>query len=234
MERNFNDAVRKYNLEAQRFDSADGLYNGYVGQNNYAGESYASGPASAPVGDVFSKINDGERIYTVVITNTNTSGAAINAIVFGADIYPGAAQANGGVTVTIQESSHSQVRYESQRSPFWVNGLRYITTTNSQMTSQVPTLTRSNSAGRVETVPFRPLSYRTAYNQITTQIDAPDFKFMVDGSTYWTVPVIANETVTMILQIGGRWDAAEVVKGDSPVMVANQSRLISGIGGSMR
>lgn len=230
---NYKKAIQQYNMEAQAFDSADGLYSSYVGESNYLGESRADGAYQSQAGDVFSKIQDGERIYTIVITNTNSSGGAINAIVFGADLYSGSTQPNAGVTVTIQESSHSQVRAESQRSPFWVNGLRYITTTNSQMTSQVPSITRSTSAGKVETVPFRPLSYRTAYNQITTQIDAPNFKFAVDGSTYWTVPVIANETVTIIMQIGGRYDASKVIDGQSPVKVANQSRLISGIGGSM-
>ena len=229
---NFETAIKRYQAEAQNFDNADGLYSsGFIGDGrmNYVGESNADG--GMPQGDAFSALNDGERIYTVVITNTNTSGSAINAIVFGGDIYSGSTQPNAGVTVTVQESSHSQVRAESQRSPFWVNGLRYITTTNSQMTSQVPLVYRSTSAGKTESIPFRPLSFRTAYNQITTQVDAPNFRFLVDGSTYWSVPTIANETITIIFQIGGRWNSADAVKGQSPFQVANQSKLISGIGG---
>jgi hypothetical protein len=235
MTKNFKRSIEKYHLEAQSYDSADGLYSGYVGQNSFVGASSADGGAPAALsqnGQVFTKLGDGERNYTVVITNTNTSGSAINAIVFGADIYSGATQPNAGVTVVIQESSHAQVRAQSQRSPFWINGLRYITTTASQMTSQVPTISYNNAQGRTESYPFIPLRYRTAYNQIATQIDAPNFQMLVDGSTFWTVPVIANEQVTFIFQIGGMWDASKAVEGKSPFEVANQNRLVSGIGGA--
>lgn len=236
MKKDFQREIAKYHAEAENFDSADGLYSGYAGESNgYAGEqNNADGMQMSQSGDVFSRISDGERNYTVVITNTNTSGAAINAIVFGADLYSGATQENAGVTVTVQESTHARVRAASQRSPFWVNGIRYITTTNSQMTSQVPKIWRKSSAGGDQSFPFIPLRYRTSYNNITTQIDAPDLKFLVDGATYWEVPVIANETVTIVFQLGGRWDAAKVVQGKSPVEVANQSKLVSGIGGSWR
>lgn len=227
---NFNKQIEKYNLEAQNFDNANGdIYSSYVGQGNYVGQ-YANGEPSANANG-YGKLDDGERLYTVVVTNTNTSGAAVAAIVFGGDLYSGSTQPNAGVTVTVSESSHSQVRAESQRSPFWVNGLRYLTTTASQMQTQVPTWYVSESSGAINQRPFRPLSYRTAYNQITTQIDAPTFKILINGSTYLSLPVIANETVTIMFQIGGRWDASQAVKGDSPFLVANQSKLVSGIGG---
>jgi hypothetical protein len=238
MRRNFQRAIDKYNIEAQSFDSADGLYSSqYIGQNGFVGENYANGQAPATIsnqGQMFSRLSDGERTYTVVINNTNTSGGAVNAIIFGADLYSGNTQPNAGVTVVVRESSHAQARAQSQSRPFWINGLRYITTTDSQMTSQVPTVSYANAQGFTETFPFIPIRYRTAYNQIATQIDVPDFKMLVDGSTYWTVPVIANEQVTFIFQIGGQWDASKAVEGKSPFEVANQSKLVSGIGGSWK
>jgi hypothetical protein len=224
--KNYKNLIAKYNSEVEAFDSADGLYNNYVGNENRADGSY-----SAPSGQGFTKISDGDRLYTVVVTNTNTSGGAVNAIVFGSDLYSGSTQPNPGVTVTVQESSHAQARNESSRSPFWVNGLRYITTTNSQMTSQIPVFYRTSSSGRGEFEPFRPMAYRTAMNNISNQVDADDFQFYIDGSSYIQVPVIANETVTFMLYIGGRVDMGEALKGNSPFKVANQKKLNTGIAG---
>lgn len=222
--------VDRYNAESQSFDNFGGgiVQDSYIGEN-YIGESRADGGASPMGGDIFSKLSDGEKYYTVVVTNTQTSGAAVTAIVFGANQYSGSTQANAGVTVTVQESSHAEVRSESQNSPFWVNGLRYMCATASQLQGQVPTIQRRNSAGVTESVQFRPLSFKTADQQSTTQIDAPNYAFQVDGTVSMQVPVIASEVLTILFQIGGRFNASQSVSGKSPLEVANQRALRTGI-----
>lgn len=236
---NWKKEASKYLNHSRNFSSYDGLAirDGFIGQTrnaNFIGESSRADGGATPSGmggDMFSTLNDGNKLYTVVVTNTNSTGSpAITAIVFGANKYgTGEFQPNAGVTVNVLESSHAQVRAESQNSPLWINGLRYFTTTVAQMQGQTLTIYKQTAAGEVNSQIFRPLSFKTAYQQQTTQIDAPGYKFLVDGSTEVQVPVIGGETVTMVLQIGGRFDSSNIVNGQSSLAVANQRELATGL-----
>jgi hypothetical protein len=230
--KNWKNSVKKYALESRNFDNADGsglVRDSFIGQNNYIGESYANGQNAPMGGDVFSYLNDGNKYYTAVITNTETTGDAITAIVFGANQYSGSTQANAGVTVTIQESSHAEARAASQTEPFWVNGLRYRTSTTSQINNQVLTIQKRTSNGEINSVIFRPLSFLTSYQQQSLQVDAPGYKFLVDGNTSIQVPVEANTNCTLIMQLGGRFNAGNAVQGQSALAVANQKELATGL-----
>lgn len=231
--KNWKKAVAKYSLESKNFDNYDGniTSESFVGQrsNSFVGQSYANGQNAPMGGDIFSTLNDANKYYTAVITNTETSGSAITAVVFGANQYSGSTQANAGVTVTIAESSHAEARAASQTEPFWVNGLRYLTTTTTQMNGQILTIQNRTSNGSINSAQFRPLTFRTAYQQQSTQIDAPGFKFGVDGNTSIQVPVIASEVVTLVLQLGGRFNAANAVQGGSALAVASQKELATGL-----
>lgn len=224
--KNWEKAVAKYKAESQNFNNFEGGFvgqsNGFVGQTSYANGQGAMG------GDIFSSLDDGNKYYTVVVTNTETSGAAITAIVFGANQYSGSTQANAGVTVTVQESSHAEARAASQTEPFWVNGLRYQVETAAQL-NQTWTIQKRTSNGEIRSVIFRPNSFKTAYQNQSLQIDAPAYKFLVDGNTSIQVPVIANEEVTITLQLGGRFNAANAVQGASAIEVANQQQLATGL-----
>lgn len=228
--------LSKYSLEANQFDNADGgIFSiGFVGSDasgESANKKTHKGNSGGSGGGDYLDLEAGNDIYTIVITNTNTSGAAINAVVFGADLYQGNAQPNAGVTVTVAQSSHSQVRSESIHSPFWVYGIKYITLTTLQMQTQTLFMTVAESAGKTTSYPLTPLTWRTGAQQITTQVDAPDLKFLVNGSFYLTVPVIANETVTIIAQIGGRVKAANALQhpGASTIAVGGGKPLPSGL-----
>jgi hypothetical protein len=224
--KNWNKAVAKYSAESRNFDNADGSFVG--ARNNFAGEpSYANGQNSG--GDIYSVIDDSNKFYTAVITNTTTVPAAVTAVVFGANQFSGTTQENSGVTVTISESSHAEARAASQTNPFWVNGLRYLTTTAAQMNGQILTIQNRSSNGETVTKQFRPLTFKTSYQQNALQVDAPSYKFLVDGSTSIRVPVIGSEVVTLVMQIGGRFDASNAVQGSSAIAVAGQKELSTGL-----
>jgi hypothetical protein len=231
--KNWNQAVNKYKLESGNFDNYDGpLYqNNFMGQaKSFIGEAHnADGNAGTMGGDIFSNLSDGNKFYTIVVQNTQTTGAAITAVVFGANQYSGSTQPNANVTVTVQESSHAEARAESVMSPFWVNGFRYRTTTSSQMNGQVLTFQKRTSTGEIQQYIFRPLSQFTSYQQQSLQVDAVGYKFLVDGNFSIQVPVIAAETVTLILQLGGRFQPQNIVAGQSSLAVANQSPLQTGL-----
>jgi hypothetical protein len=48
---------------------------------------------------------------------------------------------------------------------------------------------------------FQPLNYRSAQNQITTQIDAPSFELLVKPTTYIQFTINKSETVTFTFTI---------------------------------
>lgn len=227
---NWKKAIQKYSLESRNFSNANGLIvkDNFVGQrsNGFIGESRAEGGMG---GDTFTFLNDGNKYYTVVIENTNTGGSAVTAIVFGANQYGiNNDQPNAGVTVTVEESSHTQARAASQTQPFWVNGLRYFVETTAQL-SNVITIYKKTSNGEVNSQIFRPLTFKTASQNQSLQIDAPGYKFPVDGDTQIQVPVNPSEQVTLVLQIGGRFNAANAINGQSALEVANQRELSTGL-----
>lgn len=240
MKSNWKDSIKKYSLESRNFDNYDGggklpIKDNFIGQrgSNFIGESKSTGYANgqnALGGDTFSQIDDSDKYYTIIMTNTATSGGTSTAVAFGANQYGiSADQASGAtVTVTVEESSHTQARAQSLSKPFWVNGLRYSVDTVGQL-SQLITIQYQSASGDLVQKKFRPNVFKTASQNQSLQIDAPGYKFGVDGNTQIQVPLLANEEVTLILQIGGEYDPSKAVQGQSPLAVASQRELATGI-----
>lgn len=229
--KNWKNAVAKYSLESKNFDNFTGeqMRDSFVGQSNsFVGQSYANGQNSPMGGDAFSYLNDGNKYYTIVITNTQTTGADVTAVIFGANQYSDATQPNAGVTVVVQETSHAEARAASQTEPFWVNGFRYEASNAAQL-SKVWTIQNRSSNGVINSWQVRPNVFKTSYQNQSLQIDAPGYKFGVDGSTSIQIPVAYSQNATLTLQIGGRFNAANIVQGSSSVEVASQRELATGL-----
>ncbi len=241
MKRSWKDTIKKYSLESKNFDNYDGggslpISDGFIGQKrsaSFIGEnrnssSYANGQSMG--GDVYSQIADSDKYYTITVTNTNTTGDAQTAVIFGANEFGiSNDQDSGTITVDVAESSHTEARGDSIMRPFWVNGLRYSTETTTQLNGQVLTIQYKSSSGDLIQKIFRPLVFKTASQNQSLQVDAPGYKFPVDGNTSIRVPVIASESVTLILQIGGRYDSTKAVEGESALSTASQRELATGI-----
>lgn len=245
--KDFSKIASGYRREASRLNNADGspgagvFQDSFLGQkrsSNFLGQnsrmSSADGSGASASGGQYSTLSDTQKTYTAVLSNTKTSGSAVTCTLFGAFIYGttndqiGGVNGFNGATVTIAESSHAQVRAQSVTSPFWINGLRYRTTTTAQMDGYIGTIQSADSAGTLNTSQFRPLNYFTAAQNQNTQSDAPNYKFQVDGTISFLLPVITNETVTMVLQIGARWTPQNTLQNDSPLQVAAQNPLATG------
>jgi len=67
---------------------------------------------------------------------------------------------------------------------------------------------------------LQPNSYRSAQNQIATQIDAPQYILPVDGRTTMLVPMNASESVTFIFNIKTRGNIGELLKGKAVLDMA--------------
>lgn len=243
----FSDAAKKYRHQAGSLMNANGA-NLIQDSSNFMGQSQgfmgqgsqiSRADGAAPAGQ-FSTLDDANKYYTATLTNTNTGGNPVTCTLFGANQYgttdnqagatPYSQAANGfgGAYVTIEETSHGLVRGETLNSPFWINGLRYTVETTPQF-AKIGIIQKLSSAGTLVQNQFRPLSFRTSYQQQSLQVDATGYKFGVDGQTSFLLPTIANETVTMIMQIGGRFTPSNIVDGSSPLEVASLTPLSSGL-----
>ncbi len=231
---NWNKARAKYSRLTSNFSSFDGseMKSGFAGQakSNFIGQrSAADGSAAMPGADMFSKLEASNQILTVVIQNTQTTGSTTTtAVVFGAYQYSGSTQENTGVSVDVLESSHAQVRAQSINEPFWVIGLRLLVS-NTQQLAQTIQIQYKNPSGDIVTKQFRPLSFRTASQNQSDQIDAPNYSFGIDGSASMRVPMLQNTTATITLLLGGRWNASKAVDGASPLSVGSQTPLNTGL-----
>lgn len=227
MNHDFEKARGKYRAQANRFSSFNGSE---VKAQNFVGQSsrFAGQASNADGMNSFAALQDSNKILTVVCSNTATAGADVECIVFGAFQYSGSTQPNAGAVVTINESTHAEVREQSKSQPFWINGFRYKGSVASQL-DKIAKIVYKNPSGDETTKKFSASTYLTAAQLNTLQADITNYSFGVDGTTQIVVPVSFGQYVTLILQIGGRFDASNLVEGTSPILVANQKALNSGL-----
>jgi hypothetical protein len=135
--------------------------------------------------------------YQLVITNT-TAGA-LNAVLFGKNIYLLSTNFGSavGLTVTPSQSNvtYLQLLQQSGDQPFETSLIRIQTTTNTQLT-QIVNITSTDANGQQCTIPLITQSYFSANQFQSTILDIP-YSLKIDGNTYLTYSVLAGEVVTM-------------------------------------
>lgn len=189
---------------------------GYVGGQDY----YNGNGGGSPQGGGLSEIPPFDRTLTVNIVNSNTGSGSSDATVFSAYKNPSLSQPSG-ISVNILETGHEQVREESKSQPFYVLGFKYVVSNSSQFTNNL-SLEYQTAAGGTQSYNIQPLSFRSAQNQINTQIDSPAFGFPVTGRTTLTIPTNTNEDITLILYIKSAVDMGNVLKGQNALGFSDQ------------
>jgi hypothetical protein len=145
-------------------------------------------------------LDPNDRTWTVVVTN-GSSTVGVTAIIFGANYdLTDTLNTAAGVTVTVSESSHLQLKHELMSQPVRILGLK-MTVTSATQFSNVLSLYDRKSTGAEEKRLFQPLNYRSAQNQITTQIDAPSFELLLTASTRVEFTINKSEVVTFTFTI---------------------------------
>lgn len=158
----------------------------------------------------FTPLDPNDRTLTIQVQNTNTSTAQ-TARVFGSTFDLTDATLNAAVLITVAESSHLRVKTELLASPFRIVGMRYLVTTVGQL-SNAFSIINTRSTGGSDTRVIQPNNWRSAQNQVTTQVDMLDFTLLVDKNTYISFTVNASETVTLVVSISEKVDIEEVLK----------------------
>lgn len=225
-------AERFLNFEGSSFgadpNSLIGGQDYYGGGSNYgstypAHQMYQGEEANNNLGT----IDEADRTLTITISNDGSSGNPRElARVFGSFTNAGLVQPQG-VIVEAVETNHQQVATEASINPFLIVGLKYLVTNVAQFSNNI-TIFSQTSTGTTLQKTLQPLTYRSAMNQVATQIDAPAYSFAVDGRTEFQVPINANEELTFIFQLKTRGDITNILRGKGVVNIA-QGKAPTGI-----
>lgn len=176
--------------------------------HNFSGDEFMG---YSPVSS--NELDPNDRTLTITITNANV-GAAKSARIFGASLDLTDANLDPDITISVSESSHVQVKTELLQDPFRIAGLKYNVTTIAQL-SNTFSIGTSSSTGALSTKVWQPLNYRSAQNQIQTQIDAPAFMLLVDAKTFIDITLQPSEVVTLTLTLSERAELQNVLKGQN-------------------
>ena len=187
-------------IEAYR-QSAENQFNNFSG---YSPDDYMNAVGGAEV------LDPNDRTLTITVVNASVSAIA-NVMIFGAVKDLTDANLNAAVTITVAESSHLQVKTELLQNPFRILGLKYVVTSVAQFSNTL-TLVEERSTGGLISRIWQPLNFRSAQNQITTQIDAPSFEFLVSANGYFTFTIAASETVTFTFTLVEKVDSKNILR----------------------
>src|SRR5690606_23084555 len=138
----------------------------YIPAGGYYPDDQYDGYTTTSIG----RIDPNDRTLTVVVKNT--SGADAEAILFGGNEE--AAQP-AGVTVTVEESSHKEVREESKANPFKIAGMKMSASDPLQF-DYVMKITRRTAAGSNTVRVYQPRNATSPQNFTQQLIDDNNFE----------------------------------------------------------
>lgn len=176
------------------------------------------GNGMAPV----NRLQQLNRTLTVLITNATNANATY--VVFGNNVYGDAASAGSdtGVTVTIAESSHAQVKRETANSPAQLVMAKYKTS-NADNLSNIINYYVKDATGKTTSIPATPLNYQEPENNQSLLVRIPDFDGMdIYGASYLTGTIKAGTTITLILSIGTKVDLVNAASDDSVIVTTSK------------
>ena len=164
------------------------------------------------------RIDPNDRTYTVKVVNA--SGAAAEAIIFGAN--EGAAQP-AGVTVDVVESSHAEVREESKANPFKIRGMK-MSVSDALQFDNVLSIVRRTSSGTTTTRVYQPRNATSPQNFTQSLIDDGNFEMDVTGQDSIRLTVNDGVTIVFTFTIKARANMGNLLMGENVAELATAKR----------
>ena len=228
----YNEEIRRYEAEAEEhyddydnenFDTGvegrDSYEDGYeeveyIGtEESYDNDSYDN-YEQASIG----KINPNDRTITISIANISAVDA--QAIIFGGNE---SAPQPDGVTVIVQESSHTEVREESKANPFKIQGMKMSVSDPLQF-DNVWKILRKSAAGSLNSYPYQPRNATSPQNTNPKLIDDSAFEMDVTGQDSIRFVQKAGMTTTLTFTIKARVDMGNVLSGRNVAEISTAPR----------
>ena len=203
----YDDYEDDYDNYEDDFDTGfDGIEDEEDDYDNYV-ESYEEDMYDDYSKTSIGKIDPNDRTLTIVVSNK--SGAPAEAVIFGA--YEQKAQPSG-VTVTVEESSHNEVRRESMSNPFMIAGMK-LSVSNPLQFDSVLRITRRTATGTMTSRVYQARNATSPQNFSSTLIDDDNFQMEVTGQDSLRVTVLDGVTAVFTFTIKARTNIGNLLKG---------------------
>lgn len=166
-------------------------------------------------------INPLNRTITVIITNaTNAAGTWVFG---GFNVFGDSATAGNdtGITVTVPESSYSQVKRDAATTPFYIAGCK-VSVTDVLQFNNIWYKNYQSSTGKFERYVIQPNNWRNPSNYQSNLLiaDPSQFALTLDGMTYLSGTINAGVTMSISITLGARTDFGAVLEAKSPVAIS--------------
>ena len=199
---NFRDRVGRFEQNAQRQFS------------NYGGQRFMNAGGNQ-------ELDPNGRTLTITVQNTNTATSK-TAYIFGSMYDLTDANQDAAIAITVQEaSSYLALKTDLLSAPIRIYGARYTVTTAAQL-SNPWSIIRQSSAGEYDSRYVHPLTYRSALQNLTTQVDMLSFALLVHSEIRLSLTLNASESVTFIFYVKEKVGVANALKGQSVVSSTNE------------
>jgi hypothetical protein len=224
-ESRYDDFDEEEGYEEEYDDEYDEFDTGLDGQDSYDDDSYEEVEyITTPGYDSYDATSVGAidpNDRTLTISITNVSGVEAEAIIFGGN--EDAAQA-AGVTVTVGESSHKEVKEESKSNPFKVLGMKY-SVSNSLQFDKVLRIVRKTSTGANHERVYQPRNATSPQNFSPTLIDDAGFSMDVTGQDSLRFLIMAGATAVFTFTIKVRANMGNLLRGSNVAEVSTAARI---------
>ena len=180
----------------------------------YDEDSYYDSYTSSSIG----RIDPNDRTLTVTVVSAAVG--VEEAIVFGGN--ENAAQA-AGVTVSVAESSHAEVREESKSNPFKIVGMKMRVSDSAQF-DNVLRLTKRTATGQSNSSVYQPRNATSPQNFDPQLIDDHSFEMDVTGQDSLRFNIAAGATVVFTFTIKARANMGNLLKGNNVAELARAPR----------
>lgn len=231
-EEDAEDRYDDYDYEDEYYDDEDDFDTGLEGRedsyydDDYVEEEVEYVPAMGEYEDQFDsykttsigRIDPNDRTLTVVVKNT--SGADAEAIIFGGNEE--AAQP-AGVTVTVEESSHKEVREESKANPFKIAGMKMSVSDPLQF-DNVMKVTKRTAAGSNTVRVYQPRNATSPQNFTQQLIDDHNFEMDVTGQDSLRFLIKDGVTVVFTFTVKARANMGNLLKGNNVAELSSTPR----------
>lgn len=175
------------------------------------------------------KIGSLNKTITVIITAGDLAPVGSGTfVIFGNDIYGSSQNAGSasGISISVLESSHSQVKRETSNNPYFIERMLWSTSDNDNLEYNVVYGTRE-ATGYVETNQFQPLNYTEPMQFYARgrNIRVNDFDgLVIDGNHAITGTIKGSSTITMIFNLKAKIDRTNLLNGQNVVDLATPSK----------
>lgn len=176
------------------------------------------------------KIDALNKTITVIITAGDRAPSGYgDYVLFGGNIYGFSQNAgsDSGITITVQESSHAEVKRETANSPWIIEKMMWSTSNNDNLQNNI-VYGQRDFTGFIQQEQSQPLNYAEPEQFYSTNrnIRIPDFNgLVIDGTHAFTGRIQGNSVIRMIFTLKAKIERANMLEAQNIIEMADPTKI---------